>query len=113
MYTLSIAAAAKLFKKSRNTIREHLRTGKLSYSQNGTTIDFSELLRVYGPAPNQPNGAAQTTLLDQPDQPSNKDIELAVAREKISGLEALLEEREKRILLLTNTQKSWFKRFFS
>jgi hypothetical protein len=110
MKQFSISAAAKEFKRSRNTIRDHLKSGKLSYAQDGKNIDLSELLRVYGPIPNQSNESVQTVPLDQPIPLSQKDIEIASLRAEVKGLERLLEEREKRILLITSIKKPWWKR---
>lgn len=112
MKAFSITASAKIFKRSRNTIRDHLKTGKLSYCSDGKNIELSELLRVYGAIPDQVKESAQTVSENQP-LLSVKDIEIARLQERVNGLENLLEEREKRILLLTsNTKKSWLSRFF-
>lgn len=105
----SITAAAKLFGRSRNTIRDHLRTGKLSYCSDGKNIDLSELLRLYGAIPNQDNESVQTVPTNHPDLSKTFEIEIAVLREKVSGLERLIEEKDKRLLLLThNKTRKWF-----
>lgn len=46
----TIFAAAKLYKKSRNTIAKDIKNGVLSKNSDGD-LELSELLRVYGDAP--------------------------------------------------------------
>jgi len=46
MAVVSITESVKLTGKSRQTIYRHIRTGKLSKTDNG--IDTAELIRVYG-----------------------------------------------------------------
>lgn len=54
MEVVSLAEAARLTKKSRNTLKTHLKLGKLSGSQNDNgdwEIQVSELIRVYKDLP--------------------------------------------------------------
>jgi hypothetical protein len=120
MTTLSINKTAQLFKRGRNTIKTMLNDGRLSYALDGVSIEFSELLRVFGPVPDHGSDhpirstqtMVQTTPLDQP-RPSEtidkKDLEIAILQERVKGLEALLTEKEKIVQLLEyKPKKRWF-----
>jgi hypothetical protein len=55
----SVSDAATLYKKSRATLYKDIKNGVLSRDHDGS-IDFSELLRVYG----EPFGAKQAKRID-------------------------------------------------
>lgn len=70
MEIVSLAEAARLASKSRNTLKSHLKSGKLSGSQNEAgewEIQVSELIRVYG---NLPGVAARDQGNDAQDSPA-------------------------------------------
>ncbi len=115
MATLSINQAAKTFKRGRNTIQAMLKSGELSRSADGAGIEFSELMRVFGEPPEQqsersqamPESRANTSESNHKPRPEQaaeraQAIELAVLKERVAGLENLLAEREKLVLLLTH-----------
>ncbi len=115
MATLSINQAAKTFKRGRNTIQAMLKSGELSRAADGQGIEFSELMRVFGEPPSQPGEQPQampeslantreSNLKPNSEQAAERAqaIELAVLKERVAGLENLLAEREKLVLLLSH-----------
>ena len=91
MTQYSISAANRITGKSRTTITKHLRTGKLSFTEDGEgnkLIDASELMRVYGDdcdfsreegaAANNNNSASKT---EQGVQPNLSSLKLLLDKE--------------------------------
>lgn len=101
MAKVTIAKAAKITGKSRATIDRYLKSGKLSYElENGSStrlIDPSDLDRLLAPS------HARDTELDGVrggTSQSQRDAEIAVLKERIDGLEKLIEEKDRRMALL-------------
>jgi chromosome segregation ATPase len=88
----TILAAAKLYKKSRNTITKDIKNGVLSKNSDGD-LELSELLRVYGDAPSAKPVQTQ-------EQYSASLNALIAEREqliiRVSSLEQQIERYEKR-----------------
>ncbi len=91
--------ASKAFKKSRTTIYEDLKNGKLSRDNDGL-IDLSELIRVYG----NPIGVQSSTRTEhvQKDVQMNVQSEIEnVLKDQISLLKSQLDlanQREKSLM---------------
>jgi predicted transcriptional regulator len=95
MAKVTVADAARLVKKTRATIYNHLKSGELSSEQdesNNTVIDTSELIRKYG--------ELELTLDDlQADKvkESSNQTEVESLRSKMVALESKLDAAEKTI----------------
>ena len=99
MTVLSMNQAAKMFRISRNTLKSKLEQGELSRAQGGTGIDLSELIRVFGAAPDHAPtdqyGARQSTPSEQ-DRATLEQAQIVENRAKIAALEMevrMLRER--------------------
>jgi hypothetical protein len=89
---LTLGQAAKLAGRSKATISEALKTGRLSYlskSDAGYKIEASELFRVFPPS-KSPDG--QTDGMADQDRTPDRTGAILAANAKIEGLEALLAE---------------------
>ncbi len=133
MPTLSMNQAAKMFRISRNTLKSKLEQGELSYAQSGTGIDLSELIRVFGAAPDHAqtdqHGARQSNpseqvraTLEQAQIVENKariaslEMEVRMLRERLDecqSREAWMREQVERTQRLLEykpeqpTKKTW------
>lgn len=133
MPTLSMNQAAKMFRISRNTLKSKLEQGELSYAQSGTGIDLSELIRVFGAAPDHAltdqHGASQSNpseqaraTLEQAQIVENKariaslEMEVRMLRERLDecqSREAWMREQVERTQRLLEykpeqpTKKTW------
>jgi hypothetical protein len=107
MTQLSLSAAARAVGISRSTLHEHIAAGKVSVQIDGQgrrTVDTSELLRVYG----QLAGASDTFAGQNrtvPDSTAGQALSgrVAVLEAEVSGLQALLREKDARIEELRHT----------
>lgn len=117
MTTLSINKAAQLFKRSRNTIKTMLKDGRLSYAPDGSSIDFSELLRVFGAVPDQateqPDRTSKTIEIDHArpaENNSQKDLEIRMMRELLEEKDKRIEDLQKAMLMLADKtpKKRWW-----
>jgi hypothetical protein len=111
MTQLTIIQASKITKKSVVTLYRHIKEGKLSSTTNKDgvkMIDLSELSRVYDL--NQlPEGNNEKISMKQLDtsEITNMKVQIVQLQEIINSKDLLLEEKEKRIELLTySTQKT-------
>jgi hypothetical protein len=111
MALLSISAAARVVKKSRGTIHNYLKTGRLSSvidTDGHTKIDTAELLRVFGEL--STDGAVQATVqtvekvskLNNFKQPQDGKL-VEVLKEQLN---AALEREKKLTDLLEREQQS-------
>ncbi|WP_180136621.1 MULTISPECIES: plasmid replication DNA-binding protein [unclassified Acinetobacter] len=92
----SVSDAATLYKKSRATLYKDIKNGVLSRDHDGS-IDFSELLRVYG----EPFGRTDTKRLDtstrqNSDTPEYTDNTVVELKNQIDFLKKQLEKAEDR-----------------
>lgn len=92
----SVSDAATLYKKSRATIYKDIKNGTLSRDHDGS-IDFSELLRVYG----EPFSGKQSKRIDMSpiqnvDTPEHTDKTLIELKNQIDFLKKQLEKAEDR-----------------
>ena len=92
----SVSDAATLYKKSRATIYKDIKNGILSRDHDGS-IDFSELLRVYG----EPFGAKQakridTSSIQNQNTPEYTDKTVIELKGQIDFLKKQLEKAEDR-----------------
>jgi hypothetical protein len=107
MTQLTILQASKIANKSVVTLYRHIKDGKLSCSINkdGTKmIDLSELSRVYdlSQLPESNNEKLTMKQLDTTEI-DNMKVQIVQLHEIINSKELLLQEKEKRIELLTHT----------
>lgn len=115
MALVSITEAAKLVGKSKRTIYNDLRKGKLSASQDctdGKTVDTSELIRVYGELIAQLHSAkpVQSSLDCTQNFTHETALKIALLEAENAHLKERLADKEKMILLLENkTEKKWWK----
>lgn len=122
---VSLSKAAELTKKSKNTIRKHLKNGTLSGEQEKGqwSIDTSELIRCYGELTGQVTDqeSDQVTAVEPPPAPLDQSKEIDLLREQIRRMEQHINSLEKanerqHQLLLTNQaetpQKGFFRRLF-
>lgn len=139
MAIVSISEAARLVGKSRTTVQKYIKQGKLSKCADGNNsigIDTSELIRVFGNISGHQGACTDTEHavqmfageINTSEQPyaevvSKNVHDLAVKdnealKREIELLKSLLEEKDKRLLLLeykeeTKTENhSWFSRLF-
>ena len=92
----SVSDAATLYKKSRATLYKDIKNGVLSRDHDGS-IDFSELLRVYG----EPFGGTNSKRLDtsprqNTDIPEYTDSTVVELKNQIDFLKKQLEKAEDR-----------------
>lgn len=92
----SVSDAATLYKKSRATLYKDIKNGVLSRDHDGS-IDFSELLRVYG----EPFGGTNSKRLDtsprqNTDTPEYTDSTVVELKNQIDFLKKQLEKAEDR-----------------
>ena len=92
----SVSDAATLYKKSRATLYKDIKNGVLSRDHDGS-IDFSELLRVYG----EPFGAKQakridTSSIQNQNTPEYTDKTVVELKSQIDFLKKQLEKAEDR-----------------
>lgn len=101
MAKVTIGKAAELTGKSRATIDRYLKSGKLSYElESGSStrlIDPSDLDRLL--APSQP-GDTELDGVPGATSHSQRDAEIAVLKERVEGLEKLIQEKDRRLALL-------------
>jgi len=105
MAIVSISEAARLTGKSRNTLHNQIRTGKLSTVHNPVTnskgLDTSELLRVFGQLKSTASTVYQDSKIEQVGTPrgtpDDSFIKSDLENENII-LKAKLEEKEKQLL---------------
>ena len=113
MTLLTILEASKATGKSVKTIYRHMKDGRISYStniDNVKVIDLSDLSRVYGlsqkPIENDENLKKEYVPSHEIDKISELTMQLALSQENANSLKMLLDEKDKRIELLTySTQK--------
>lgn len=92
----SISDAATLYKKSRATLYKDLKNGVLSRDQDGS-IDFSELLRVYGePFSGKNLKRNDTPILQNTNTPEYSENTVAELKNQIDFLKKQLEKAEDR-----------------
>jgi len=103
MASHSVTEAAKLAGVTRRTIYRHIKAGKLSASATGsdnTTIETSELLRVYGvlsqPEPEQVSTGSHE---NQPEYVTLLLAEMSQLREQISSLTSKVDELQGQLAL--------------
>ncbi len=92
----SVSDAATLYKKSRATLYKDIKNGVLSRDHDGS-IDFSELLRVYG----EPFGGNHSKRIDTPpiqntNTPEYSDNTFVELKNQIDFLKKQLEKAEDR-----------------
>jgi len=118
MALVSISEAARLTKKARSTIQAYIKQGKLSKTTDNHTgvvgIEISELIRIFGEI--KLNKISKTTIHQNEvfvhDTTPINTVEIqqlkkenAVLKARLEEKELLLEEKDKRLLLLENIQK--------
>ena len=92
----SVSDAATLYKKSRATIYKDIKNGTLSRDQDGS-IDFSELLRVYGePFNGKHSKRIDTSLIQNTNTPEYSDNTVVELKNQIEFLKKQLEKAEDR-----------------
>lgn len=105
MAKVTIAKAAEITGKSRATIDRYLKSGKLSYElQHGSStrlIDPADLDRILAPSHSQDGELDGVRGANR----SQTEIDLAVAKERIDGLERLLAEKDRRLALLEDQRE--------
>ena len=108
MTQLTILEASKLTGKSVKTIYRHINDGRISYStniDNVKVIDLSELSRVYDlnqkPIENNEKFKKEYSPSHETVKISELTMQLAMSQENANSLKLILEEKDKRIELLT------------
>jgi hypothetical protein len=92
----SVSDAATLYKKSRATIYKDIKNGILSRDQDGS-IDFSELLRVYGePFNGKHSKRIDTSPIQNTNTPEYSDNTVVELKNQIDFLKKQLEKAEDR-----------------
>lgn len=92
----SVSDAATLYKKSRATLYKDIKNGVLSRDHDGS-IDFSELLRVYGePFGGRQSKHIETSPIQTPNTPEYIDNTVNELRNQIDFLKKQLEKAEDR-----------------
>jgi len=99
MPKLSITEAARLYGKSRSTLYKQNKNGVLSFSAGDDgrpCIDLSEMIRVYGPVPNQ---------YTQENEPEHENTH------EERAFDALLEiiKRQEKQLLQADEREAWLR----
>jgi len=110
MTQLTILEASKATGKSVKTIYRHMKDGRISYStnvDNVKVIDLSELSRVYDlsqkPIENDEKPNREYLPSHEIAKISELTMQLAMSQENANSLKMILEEKDKRIELLTYT----------
>jgi hypothetical protein len=108
MTQLTILEASKATGKSVKTLYRHMREGRISYSTNSDNvkvIDLSELSRIYEvnkkPNENGENLIRENMPSHETDKISDLRTQLALSHENANSLKMILDEKDKRIELLT------------
>jgi hypothetical protein len=92
----SVSDAATLYKKSRATLYKDIKNGVLSRDHDGS-IDFSELLRVYGePFGGNHSKRINTSSVQNIDTPEHIDNTVVELKNQIDFLKKQLEKAEDR-----------------
>ena len=92
----SVSDAATLYKKSRATLYKDIKNGVLSRDHDGS-IDFSELLRVYGePFGGKHSKRIDTSSMQNTDTPEYIDNTVIELKNQIDFLKKQLEKAEDR-----------------
>ena len=92
----SVSDAATLYKKSRATLYKDIKNGVLSRDHDGS-IDFSELLRVYGePFGGKHPKRLDTSSIQKTDTPEYTDNTVVELKNQIDFLKKQLEKAEDR-----------------
>jgi hypothetical protein len=92
----SVSDAATLYKKSRATLYKDIKNGVLSRDHDGS-IDFSELLRVYGePSVGKYSKRIDTSSVSKTDTPEYIDNTVIELKHQIDFLKKQLEKAEDR-----------------
>ncbi|MFV5525990.1 plasmid replication DNA-binding protein [Acinetobacter variabilis] len=92
----SVSDAATLYKKSRATLYKDIKNGVLSRDHDGS-IDFSELLRVYGePFAGKHPKRLDTSPIQKTDTPEYMDNTVVELKNQIDFLKKQLEKAEDR-----------------
>ena len=92
----SVSDAATLYKKSRATLYKDIKNGVLSRDHDGS-IDFSELLRVYGePFVGKHSKRIDTSSVPKTDTPEYIDNTVVELKHQIDFLKKQLEKAEDR-----------------
>ena len=92
----SVSDAATLYKKSRATLYKDIKTGVLSRDHDGS-IDFSELLRVYGePFSGKHSKRIDTPPIQNTNTPEYSDNTFVELKNQIDFLKKQLEKAEDR-----------------
>ncbi|HAV4443852.1 TPA: DNA-binding protein [Acinetobacter baumannii] len=92
----SVSDAATLYKKSRATLYKDIKNGVLSRDHDGS-IDFSELLRVYGePFVGKHSKRIDTSSVSKTDTPEYIDNTVVELKHQIDFLKKQLEKAEDR-----------------
>jgi predicted transcriptional regulator len=86
----TISEVAKLYKKSRNTIHNDLKKGKLSKTEDDL-IDLTELLRVYGAVPRQ-DDVVQPEYMQKEQKSTQADV-LIVENEQLKKQLKMMEQQ--------------------
>jgi len=104
MAIVSISEAARLTGKSRNTLHNQIRTGKLSTVHNPVTnskgIDTSELLRVFGQLKSTASTVHQNVQIEHEvtgDSTLDDSLKKSDLKNENIILKAKLEEKEKQL----------------
>ena len=93
----SISEVAKLYKKSRNTIHNDLKKGKLSKNSEDL-IDLSELLRIYGSIPSQEKSVQREDTTKEHGGTSNSvlAVEIEQLKKQLKMMEQQLDQAAQR-----------------
>lgn len=117
MALVSIAKAAKLVGKSRQTLYSDIDKGRLSIGHGKTgnrQVDTSELIRVYGEL--MSSSDSQLTVQSghnlTPNETGQKDTKIALLEAEVTHLKERLADKDKMIFLLEHKQsRPWWKIF--
>jgi hypothetical protein len=92
----SVSDAATLYKKSRSTLYKDIKNGVLSRDHDGS-IDFSELLRVYGePFAGKHSKHTDTSVIQTINTPEHMDNTVVELKNQIEFLKKQLDKAEDR-----------------
>ena len=104
MSKLSISKASEVFGVARSTIQRRISSGELSYSTarqgahpNAKTIDFTELVRVFGEPSRSSDTVNNATKSDSVIQLENEMLqrENELLRERVNDLKEMNQQKEK------------------
>lgn len=93
MKYLSLSQAAKVASKSKSTISQALKTGRMSYVEKtpeGFKIDPAELFRVFPQEQSEP-------VAETDPEPKENNLEAALLREMIGDLRSTIDDLRKRL----------------